>query len=338
MSFLRFSFIFSFAPSTFGKVLFSFIRNTKNSKILSTMKKEEIAQWFQRLQDDICKALEEADGKALFQEDYWQREGGGGGRSRIIQNGGVLEKGGVGFSAVHGAMSDKLLQMMNLANNAPIDFFATGVSIVLHPISPMVPIIHKNVRYFEMSNGTWWFGGGIDLTPHYIDKSDAQWFHHQLKEVCDKHHANFYAEYKRWADDYFFLKHRNETRGIGGIFFDYLNEANTGLSKEQLFDFVKDVGQAFAPIYTHFMNKNKHLLYGEAELHWQRIRRGRYVEFNLVWDRGTKFGLETDGRTESILMSLPPQANWLYNYQPQPHTKEAETQSLLQKGIDWLDG
>ncbi len=300
------------------------------------MNREEIATWFQGLQDHICKALEEADGKAIFQEDSWERQGGGGGRSRIIQHGNILEKGGVNFSAVHGAMSDKLLSMMNLPVNENIAFFATGVSIVLHPFSPMIPIIHMNVRYFEMSHGNWWFGGGIDLTPHYIDKADARWFHEQLKAICDKHHANFYPEYKKWADDYFFLKHRNETRGVGGIFFDYLNEAKIGFSKEQLFDFVKEVGLAFAPIYTYFMRKNKDLPYSETELHWQRVRRGRYVEFNLVWDRGTKFGLETDGRTESILMSLPPQANWVYNYQPEPNSKEAETQALLKKGIDWL--
>ncbi|TAH22446.1 MAG: oxygen-dependent coproporphyrinogen oxidase [Cytophagales bacterium] len=300
------------------------------------MEKESIALWFQGLQDSICHDLEQADGKARFQEDQWQRKGGGGGKTRVIQNGNLLAKGGVNFSAVFGEASEQMLKMMKIETDKPIDFFATGVSIVLHPINPMMPIIHKNIRYFEMTNGMWWFGGGIDLTPHYIDKADAKWFHQQLKAVCDAHHSLFYTEYKKWADDYFFLKHRNETRGVGGIFFDYLNDKK-GYSKEQIFDFVKSVGLSFAPIYTHFMEKNANLPYGESELAWQGVRRGRYVEFNLVWDRGTKFGLETDGRTESILMSLPPEANWLYSYEPTEGSKEAETQSLLKKEIDWLN-
>lgn len=300
------------------------------------MEKESIALWFQGLQDNICQAIEQADGKARFQEDKWQRNGGGGGITRIIQDGNILAKGGVNFSEVFGEASDKMLKMMNIETDVPLEFFATGVSIVLHPISPMMPIIHKNIRYFEMTNGMWWFGGGIDLTPHYIDKADAAWFHQQLKSVCDKHNPIFYEQYKKWADDYFFLKHRNETRGIGGIFFDHLNDKQ-GLAKEQIFDFVKDVGLAFAPIYTYFMANNSNLPYTKKELDWQSIRRGRYVEFNLVWDRGTKFGLETDGRTESILMSLPPTANWLYNYEPTQDSEEAQTQELLKKGIDWLD-
>jgi coproporphyrinogen III oxidase len=299
------------------------------------MNKESIALWFQGLQDNICEQLERADGKAHFQEDKWERAGGGGGRSRIIQAGNVLEKGGVNFSAVFGEATDKMLTMLKIDNDAPLAFFASGVSIVMHPLSPLVPIIHLNVRYFEMTNGLWWFGGGIDLTPHYIDRQDAQWFHQQLKGICDRHNPRFYQDFKKWADDYFFIKHRNETRGVGGIFFDYLNE-KSGFSKAQIFDFVKEVGLAFAPIYTYLMHKNKDLTYGEQELHWQRLRRGRYVEFNLVWDRGTKFGLETDGRTESILMSLPPQANWLYNYTPASGSREEETQDGLKKGVDWL--
>lgn len=299
------------------------------------MEKESITLWFRGLQDSICQALEQADGKARFVEDQWERKGGGGGISRVIQDGNLLAKGGVNFSAVFGEASDKMLKMMNIASDKPLEFFATGVSIVQHPISPMLPIIHKNVRYFEMTNGLWWFGGGIDLTPHYIDKTDAKWFHERLKAVCDKHNLDFYPKYKKWADDYFFLKHRDETRGVGGIFFDHLNE-ESGLTKAQIFDFVKEVGLAFAPIYTHLMQKNANLPYGAQELHWQSVRRGRYVEFNLVWDRGTKFGLETDGRTESILMSLPPQANWLYNYKPENDPEAMETLTLLKKGIDWV--
>jgi coproporphyrinogen III oxidase len=297
------------------------------------MSKEEISQWFKGLQDSICKELEEADGKSKFKEDNWEREGGGGGRSRILEDGSIIEKGGVNFSAVHGHTPENILKALNL-NEA--DFFATGVSIVMHPQSPMVPIIHMNVRYFEMSNGIYWFGGGIDLTPHYINKEDACYFHQQLKHVCDKHHATYYDDFKKWADEYFYIKHREETRGVGGIFFDRLSETDT-ITKKQRFDFVKDVGSLFASIYTFLMNKNKDLPFGENQKQWQYLRRGRYVEFNLVWDKGTKFGLDTSGRTESILMSLPPQANWIYNYQPAPGSKEAETLNLLKKDINWLE-
>lgn len=295
--------------------------------------KETIAQEFQNIQDQICLALESEDGKGRFKEDKWERPGGGGGRSRVLVEGNVIEKGGVNFSAVEGETPEKILNALNLSNS---DFFATGVSIVLHPYNPFVPIIHMNIRYFEMSNGTWWFGGGIDLTPHYIDKSDAAFFHTQLKNVCDKHDSSYYSEFKKWADEYFYIPHRKETRGVGGIFFDRLNEKQ-GKSKEELFEFVLDVGRAFAPIYMHFMRKNKSIAFDEQNLLWQKLRRGRYVEFNLVWDKGTKFGLETDGRTESILMSLPPQANWIYDFQPQPNSKEADTLELLKKGLNWID-
>jgi coproporphyrinogen III oxidase len=216
-----------------------------------------------------------------------------------------------------------------------VDFFATGVSIVIHPQSPMVPIIHMNVRYFEMSNGVFWFGGGIDLTPHYIVDEDAQWFHQQLKDACDKHNAEYYPKFRTWADDYFFNAHRNETRGIGGIFFDYQKVDETR-DKNQLFEFVKSIGEAFAPIYTHYMNKNKDIPYTEREKEFQALRRGRYVEFNLVHDRGTKFGLETNGRTESILMSMPPMAQWVYNYQAEEGSEEERTLSLLKKGMEWV--
>ena len=294
--------------------------------------KETIATYFQQLQDSICQALQQADGKGTFREDHWQRPGGGGGRSRTIQNGAIIEKGGVGFSAVHGQMHEQQLRSLNITEKA--DFFATGVSIVIHPHSPMVPIIHMNVRYFEMSNGTCWFGGGIDLTPHYVVPQDAQWFHQQLKAVCNQHNPDYYAKFKPWADDYFYIPHRDETRGIGGIFFDYLKPTEVQ-TKEELFAFVQGVGEAFAPIYTHFMLKNKDLPFDEQEKNWQFLRRGRYVEFNLVWDRGTKFGLETNGRTESILMSMPPQANWIYDFHPEENSPEAQTLGLLKKGIEW---
>jgi coproporphyrinogen III oxidase len=296
--------------------------------------KEEIRDWLKSLQDNICAQLEQADGKAKFISDVWERPGGGGGNSKVITNGAIIEKGGVNFSAVWGKTPEATLKSLALASSEQIDFFATGVSIVMHPSNPMVPIIHMNVRYFEMSNGTWWFGGGIDLTPHYVHEEDARYFHQRLKQICDQHHPSYYSEFKKWADEYFFIRHRNETRGIGGIFFDYLKDEN-GFTKQSRFDFIKSVGNGFAPLYTHFMRKNYTHSFSEKEKQWQFLRRGRYVEFNLVWDRGTKFGLETDGRTESILMSLPPQANWVYNFQPEANSAEAKTLSLLKKGIDW---
>ncbi|WP_461094924.1 oxygen-dependent coproporphyrinogen oxidase [Spirosoma gilvum] len=295
--------------------------------------KERITSFFLDLQDRICQALEVADGSGRFREDTWERPGGGGGRSRILSEGSVIEKGGVGFSAVQGEATAATLKTLNLTE--PAEFYATGVSIVLHPRSPMVPIIHMNVRYFEMSTGQNWFGGGIDLTPHYVVESDARRFHQHLKAVCDQHDPTYYPKFKTWADDYFYIPHRQETRGIGGIFFDYLKPTDDA-HKASLFAFVQNIGNAFAPIYTHFMYQNRQLPFGEREKDWQLLRRGRYVEFNLVWDRGTKFGLETNGRTESILMSMPPQANWAYDYRPEPGSREEQTLKRLQKGVDWL--
>jgi coproporphyrinogen III oxidase len=296
--------------------------------------RQTITAYFQELQDRICGALEAADGTGRFREDHWERPGGGGGRSRTLANGTVIEKGGVGFSAVHGEATEATLRQLNLApkpGDEPPTFYATGVSIVLHPYNPEVPIIHMNVRYFEMSTGQYWFGGGIDLTPHYVDNQDAAWFHDQLRAVCAQHPVADYARFRTWADQYFYLPHRQETRGIGGIFYDYLTENET-VSKADLFAFQRAVGDSFAPIYTHFMQKNHPLPYGDPEKRWQGLRRGRYVEFNLVWDRGTRFGLETNGRTESILMSMPPMANWQYDYQPEPGSREAKT--ILQLTVD----
>jgi coproporphyrinogen III oxidase len=295
--------------------------------------KDSITQIFRNIQDHICKEITKADGKGSFIEDPWERPGGGGGISRVMRHGAIIEKGGVNFSAVHGKTPEKILSSFGLEEG---EFFATGVSIVLHPENPLVPIIHMNIRYFEMSNGNFWFGGGIDLTPHYIDKDDARYFHEKMKAVCDKHHPTYYKEFKPWADDYFFIKHRHETRGIGGIFFDHLGE-DSKFSKADRLEFVKDVGLAFAPIYTYFMRKNAKMPYGEREKEWQMLRRGRYVEFNLVYDRGTKFGLDTDGRVESILMSLPAMAGWEYDFKPPARSKEAQTLKGLKKGINWLD-
>ena len=299
--------------------------------------KTEIVAYLKGLQDDICRQLEAADGTGKFQEDKWSRPGGGGGRSRVIQ-GALIEKGGVNFSAVEGNLPEKISQALNLPAS---QFFATGVSIVLHPVSPMVPIIHMNVRYFETINKdnpeetTWWFGGGIDLTPHYVVAEDSRFFHESLKAACDKHSREYYPKFKQWADDYFYIKHRKETRGIGGIFYDRLSQQD-GFTKEQRFDFMQAVGNSFCPIYLSLVEKNRDLPFGETEKNWQFIRRGRYVEYNLVWDRGTKFGLDTDGRTESILMSMPPVANWVYNHQVEEGSREAQTLALLKKGVDWV--
>ncbi|WP_425639558.1 oxygen-dependent coproporphyrinogen oxidase [Algoriphagus yeomjeoni] len=299
---------------------------------MSRKSKEEIAEIYSQIQDYVCTQLEIADGTGQFMEDKWERSAGGGGRTRIFKNGEIIEKGGVAFSAVHGATPDKILKKLNLDKT---DFFATGVSIVLHPKSPMVPIIHMNIRYFEMDNGEYWFGGGIDLTPHYVDKADAKYFHQEIKKVCDQFNADYYPKFKNWADDYFYIKHRDETRGIGGIFYDRL-KAKDDQEFENILQFSLSLGRLFPDIYGYFMKKNSQIQFGENEKAWQSLRRGRYVEFNLVWDAGTKFGLDTNGRTESILMSMPPMAEWEYMHEPEIGSKEEFTQNHLKKGIDWL--
>lgn len=242
----------------------------------------------------------------------------------------MFERGGVNFSAVEGDMSPKMLQVLQVKpkSDGPMRFTATGVSLVMHPRSPRVPIVHMNVRYFEMTDGTWWFGGGIDLTPIYVVDEDTAAFHGVLRKACDRHDPAFYPEFKQWADEYFFLSHRNETRGVGGIFFDRLGEAK-GQDFEGRFAFLREIGNAFCPAYLPIVRKNLALPYGEREIKWQSLRRGRYVEFNLVHDRGTKFGLETNGRTESILMSMPPHAEWVYDFVPEPGSPEADTQRFL---------
>ena len=295
--------------------------------------RHEITAFFQRLQDEICSALSAADG-GTFREDSWDRPGGGGGRARVL-NGIHVEKGGVNFSAVHGELPPAAAKSLEV-DPEETGFYATGVSIVLHPRNPHVPIIHMNVRYFELDGGRFWFGGGIDLTPHYIVPEQAAWFHQQLKATCDQFDPAYYPKFKTWADDYFFIPHRNETRGVGGIFYDRLQPATEGKDKQTLFEFTKAVGRAFAPTYLELLSRNKDLPYTERESDWQKLRRGRYVEFNLVWDRGTKFGLTTNGRTESILMSLPPLAGWEYDFQAEPGSREEATLNGLVKGKDWL--
>ncbi|MHA8066384.1 oxygen-dependent coproporphyrinogen oxidase [Aquirufa sp. ROCK2-A2] len=302
--------------------------------VVANLSKFQIATELKKLQDRICSQLEDCDGKAKFQEELWDRSSGGSGRTRVIQNGAVFEKGGVNFSEVFGKATPSMLKALDLKESNNLEFFATGVSIVLHPASPMVPISHANFRYFELSNGMAWIGGGIDLTPIYVVPEQAQWFHQQLKDVCNRHDERFYPKFKSWADDYFYIEHRQETRGIGGVFFDHLTPSEHQ-SLPELIDFLIDLGNKFAPIYTQIINWNRHLIFSEEQKKWQLIRRGRYAEFNLVYDRGTKFGFESQGRTESILMSLPPQANWEYNHVPHPGSEEAKTLSLLKKNIEW---
>lgn len=286
---------------------------------------------FSQLQDKICRALEEADGQTQFREDYWQREGGGGGRTRILEEGAVFEKAGVNFSAVAGVLPASFAAKIGegVANAEGHEFFATGVSLVLHPHNPYVPTVHANFRYLEKGQASW-FGGGMDLTPYYPFREDVIHFHQTLKEACDRHDAAYYPRFKKWCDEYFFIKHRNETRGVGGIFFDYL----TG-DLDQLFAFIKDAGEAFLPAYLPIVARRRAQAYGDGEREFQLIRRGRYAEFNLVYDRGTIFGLETRGRTESILMSLPPLARWVYDYKTTPSTAEAEAWHYFTPQ-DWL--
>ena len=290
------------------------------------MNKTTISQHFRELQLHICSALEHLDGHATFNEDTWEREEGGGGHTRTLQGGQILEKAGVAFSAVHGPVTAAMKQQLGHEGES---FFATGVSIVLHPRHPRHPIMHMNVRYFELEDHTYWFGGGIDLTPHYVDLKQAKIFHVALKEVSDQYSPDFYPKFKEWADRYFFLPHRGESRGVGGIFFDQLHEANSGLDKTQLFNYCIDLGKLFPVVYKAQIDAVTTTAPSAEEMNWQALRRGRYVEFNLLHDRGTKFGIYSGGRTESILMSMPPVANWAYNQEPAPNSEEQKTLSFL---------
>lgn len=284
---------------------------------------EEIVEFFKKLQDEICVALEEIDSQSKFRQDLWERPEGGGGRTRIIENGVVFEKGGVNFSHVHGKIPEVLISEERNAEH----FDATGVSIVMHTQNPFVPIIHMNVRYFQMDDGSYWFGGGIDLSPAYANEKDTRFFHKSLKAVCDESDSTYYDKYKKWCDEYFYIKHRKEMRGVGGIFFDQLKADSS-------WEFVKSLGQSFVPIYSELISSNRDKEFSQLNRAWQLYRRGRYVEFNLVYDRGTHFGLKTNGRIESILMSLPPQANWVYDLKPEHGSAEENTLALLQPR-DW---
>lgn len=288
--------------------------------------RERTETYFRGLQDRICLGLETADGTS-FREDLWSREGGGGGRTRVLEDGRVFEKAGVNFSSVSGNLPPEFAE--KIPRGTGTAFFATGVSLVLHPASPMVPTVHANFRYLEKGDAAW-FGGGMDLTPYYPHTEDAIHFHKTIKSVCDRHDEDFYPRFKKWCDEYFFLKHRGETRGIGGIFFDYVEG-----DRERHFAFVSEMGDAFLSAYLPIVERRRSQPFGERERQYQLYRRGRYVEFNLLYDRGTIFGLETRGRTESILMSLPPLARWVYDYKPEPGSLEERNMEFF-KPRDWI--
>ena len=293
--------------------------------------------YIKTLQDNITACIEQEDGKAHFQEDAWQRPGGGGGRTRVIENGAVFEKGGVNISEVFGKLPESMQKQLGVTHS---DFFACGISLVLHPKNPMVPTVHANFRYFELYDidnkvVDQWFGGGLDLTPYYLFEEDAIHFHQVCKAVCDKHDGHFYTNYKQKCDAYFWNHHRDEARGIGGLFFDYCRPDDTH-SLNKWYAFVTDMGNAFLSAYLPVVQKRKALPFSKTQRQWQELRRGRYVEFNLVHDKGTLFGLKTKGRIESILMSLPPAVQWAYDHQPEKDSEEAKLLTVLKKPIDWV--
>lgn len=331
---------------------------TESSKFLPAPDAQaRVSQFMKQLQDEITTELEALDGVGKFMEDSWERPEGGGGRSRVLRDGAIFEQAGVNFSEVWGShLPPSILAQRPEATGH--GFYATGTSLVLHPRNPYVPTVHLNYRYFE-AGPVWWFGGGADLTPYYPFAEDAAHFHQTLKQACDQHHPEYYPVFKRWCDEYFYLKHRGETRGVGGLFLDYQdgqgaiyrgpdpkgeaanysNQVGTLPPRtwEQLFSLVQDCGGAFLPAYVPIVKKRHGMEYGDRQRNFQLYRRGRYVEFNLVYDRGTIFGLQTNGRTESILMSLPPLVRWEYGYQPEPNSPEAELYETFLKPQDWIN-
>lgn len=289
----------------------------------------------------ICKAIEEVDGEGKFREDAWVRESGGGGISRVLSGGKVFEKAGVNLSVVYGTMPQEALKAATergvdrakgMKPGERVPFFACGLSSVMHPRNPFAPTMHFNYRYFETDGGVWWFGGGTDITPSYLDVDDMKHFHGTYKAACDKHDPAFYPKFKKWADDYFTIAHRGETRGLGGIFYDDLNDRDP----EQLLALAEDGLNAVIPAYAPIVTKHKDDPFTQQQKDWQLLRRGRYVEFNLVYDRGTVFGLKTGGRIESILMSLPELARWEYDHQPAPGSREEEIMKLFKQPRDWV--
>ena len=295
---------------------------------------EQVAAYLQQLQQDLCTALAQQDGRGQFGEDRWIRPGGGGGDTRVLREGAVFEQAGIGYSAINGAALPPSASAAR-PELAGAPFRAQGLSLVIHPRNPYVPTTHCNLRYFEAATTpepTWWFGGGFDLTPYYGFQEDARHWHQQAQAACAPWGADRYPKYKQWCDEYFFLRHRQEARGIGGLFFDDLHDCDF----ERSFGFLRSVGDAFGRAYLPLVQRRKEHAYGERERDFQLYRRGRYVEFNLVYDRGTLFGLQSGGRTESILMSLPPLVAWRYDWQPEPGSPEAELYERYLKPRDWL--
>ena len=296
---------------------------------------DQVETYLRNLQADIVSQLEAVDGQATFQRDSWERPGGGGGESRVLSGGAVFEQAGVGFSKVFGEQMppSATKSRPELAGRG---FQAVGVSLVLHPRNPYVPTTHANVRFFIAEHPTdepvWWFGGGFDLTPYYPFHEDVVQWHETARTACEGFGDDAYAKYKKWCDEYFFLKHRNETRGVGGLFFDDLNKPGF----DDSFAFQRSVGDHFLKAYLPIVARRKETPYGERERDFQLYRRGRYVEFNLIYDRGTLFGLQSGGRTESILMSLPPEVRWRYDWQPEAGAKEAELYERYLKPQEWL--
>ncbi len=295
----------------------------------------EVLEYLRNLQDTICAQVEKLDAVAKFQEDEWERPEGGGGRTRVLQNGNVFEQAGIGFSHVFGNSLPPAAttQRPELTGR---NFQAMGVSLVFHPHNPYVPTTHCNVRFFiaekENEEPVWWFGGGFDLTPYYGFKEDAKHWHQTAKQACDNIDESLYPKFKKWCDEYFFIKHRNEARGIGGLFFDDYNEGGF----ENSFKLLKSIGNHFLPAYLPIVERRKGHGFDEQHRNFQLYRRGRYVEFNLVYDRGTLFGLQSGGRTESILMSLPPSVRWQYDYHPEPESEENKLYTDFLPAKDWL--
>ena len=296
------------------------------SPALPDVIRADLARYLAALQEDVCGALERLDGAARFGRDAWDRPGGGGGLTRVLQDGAVLEKAGVSFSHVHGELPEAFARRLSGEGRA---FAAVGLSLVLHPRSPLVPTTHANVR-FIVQGGKVWFGGGADLTPYYLFEEDAAHFHRVLRAACERHDPSYYPRFKERCDRYFHLPHRGEARGVGGIFFE-----DMGGDPERELAFAKDFAAAFLPAWLPIAERRRGLPYGEAQRAWQEIRRGRYVEFNLLHDRGTVFGLETGGRTESILMSLPPRVRWVYDHRPAAGSEEARLLEVLRKPREW---